>query len=51
MTSSPSPAASARCDPLQLQRAGRAPMSAADFLRGFRLPPGMRLPQPDEAAP
>ena len=34
--------------PLQLQRAGRAPMAAADFLRGFPLPPGTRLPLPDE---
>jgi methionyl-tRNA formyltransferase len=37
--------------PLQLQRAGRAPMAAADFLRGFVLSTGMRLPQPDEAVP
>jgi methionyl-tRNA formyltransferase len=34
--------------PLQLQRAGRAPMAAADFLRGFPLPPGTRLLLPDE---
>ena len=26
-----------------VQRAGRAPMAAADFLRGARLPPGLRL--------
>ncbi len=37
--------------PLQLQRAGRAPMAAADLLRGFALPAGTRLPLPDEAAP
>ncbi|HWB43903.1 MAG TPA: methionyl-tRNA formyltransferase [Hyphomicrobiaceae bacterium] len=28
---------------LVLQRGGRRPMSAAEFLRGFPLPPGMRL--------
>jgi methionyl-tRNA formyltransferase len=35
--------------PLQLQRAGRAPMAAADLLRGFALPAGTRLPLPDGA--
>lgn len=34
--------------PLQLQRAGRGPVPAADFLRGFPLPSGTRLPLPDE---
>jgi methionyl-tRNA formyltransferase len=38
-----------RC--LQLQRAGRAPVAAADFLRGFALPEGTRLALPDGAAP
>jgi methionyl-tRNA formyltransferase len=28
---------------LELQRAGKRPVSAADFLRGYRLPPGTRL--------
>ena len=28
---------------LRLQRAGKAPMAARDFLRGFALPPGSRL--------
>jgi methionyl-tRNA formyltransferase len=37
--------------PLQLLRAGRAPMAAADFLRGFALPAGTRLPLPGKAAP
>jgi len=35
--------------PLQLQRAGRGPMAAADFLRGFALPAGTRLPLPETA--
>ncbi len=29
-----------------LQRAGRAPLAAAEFLRGFALPPGTVLPCP-----
>jgi methionyl-tRNA formyltransferase len=29
--------------PLQLQRAGKAPLDAAAFLRGFPLPPGLPL--------
>ena len=37
--------------PLQLQRAGRGPVPAVDFLRGFALPPDTRLPLPDEATP
>jgi methionyl-tRNA formyltransferase len=37
--------------PLQLQRAGRGPMAAADLLRGFSLPMGTRLPLPGAAAP
>jgi methionyl-tRNA formyltransferase len=32
---------------LEVQRAGRAPMSAAEFLRGARLPCGTRLRRPD----
>ena len=32
--------------PLRLQRAGRAPLDAAAFLRGFALPPGTVLPCP-----
>lgn len=32
--------------PLRLQRAGRAPLDAMDFLRGFALPPGTLLPCP-----
>jgi methionyl-tRNA formyltransferase len=28
---------------LELQRAGRKPMPAAEFLHGYALPPGMRL--------
>jgi methionyl-tRNA formyltransferase len=28
---------------LELQRAGKRPMAAAEFLRGFPLPPGTRL--------
>jgi methionyl-tRNA formyltransferase len=31
---------------LRLQRAGRAPMAAADLLRGYALPPGTVLPCP-----
>jgi methionyl-tRNA formyltransferase len=27
----------------RLQRAGRAPLPAAEFLRGYALPPGSRL--------
>jgi len=37
--------------PLQLQRAGRGPMAAADFLRGFGLPKDTRLALPESAAP
>jgi methionyl-tRNA formyltransferase len=36
---------------LQLQRAGRAPVAAADFLRGFALPKGARLTVPETVAP
>jgi methionyl-tRNA formyltransferase len=32
--------------PLRLQRAGRAPLDASAFLRGFALPPGTILPCP-----
>ena len=32
--------------PLRVQRAGRAALDAADFLRGFALPPGTVLPCP-----
>jgi methionyl-tRNA formyltransferase len=32
--------------PLRLQRAGRAPLETAAFLRGFALPPGTMLPCP-----
>src|SRR5215204_2747685 len=32
--------------PLRLQRPGRAPLDAAEFLRGFALPPGTVLPCP-----
>jgi methionyl-tRNA formyltransferase len=28
---------------VELQRAGKRPMTAAEFLRGFPLPPGTRL--------
>jgi methionyl-tRNA formyltransferase len=28
---------------VELQRAGKRPMAAAEFLRGFPLPPGVRL--------
>lgn len=31
----------------RVQRAGRSAMSAQEFLRGFALPPGMRLPLPE----
>jgi methionyl-tRNA formyltransferase len=37
--------------PLQLQRAGRGPMSAAELLRGFAMPAGTRLQSPETAAP
>lgn len=37
--------------PLQLQRAGRAPIVAADFLRGFAVPKGARLTVPETAMP
>ncbi|MFM9843110.1 MAG: methionyl-tRNA formyltransferase [Dongiaceae bacterium] len=36
--------------PLQLQRAGRGPVPAADFLRGFVLAPGTRLSLPAKSA-
>jgi methionyl-tRNA formyltransferase len=36
---------------LQLQRAGRAPMAAAEFLRGFALPKGTRLALPEAVTP
>jgi methionyl-tRNA formyltransferase len=35
---------------LEVQRSGRAPMPAADFLRGVRLPPGTMLTQKTDAA-
>jgi methionyl-tRNA formyltransferase len=35
---------------LEVQRAGRRPMRASEFLRGFELPPGTRLRHPSEAA-
>jgi methionyl-tRNA formyltransferase len=34
---------------VRIQRPGRAPMSAAEFLRGYRVPPGTVLPSPDDA--
>ena len=34
----------------RLQRPGKAPMAAADLVRGFPVPCGMRLPLPDEGA-
>jgi methionyl-tRNA formyltransferase len=37
--------------PLQLQRAGRGPMAAADFQRGFALPAGTQLALPEGVAP
>ena len=40
---SPSPAATARSGILELQRAGKAPMKAAEFLRGTPLKPPARL--------
>lgn len=36
---------------LRLQRAGRAPIEAEAFLRGYALAPGTRLPGGDEPAP
>jgi len=36
---------------LRLQRAGRAPVDAEAFLRGYALAPGTRLPRGDEPAP
>jgi len=36
---------------LRLQRSGKAPMAAEEFLRGYRLPHGLVLPLPDDAAP
>ena len=36
---------------LQLQRAGRGPMAAEDFLRGYALPAGTQLALPEGAAP
>jgi methionyl-tRNA formyltransferase len=35
----------------RVQRAGRSAMSGPEFLRGFDLPPGTRLPLPEGAAP
>jgi methionyl-tRNA formyltransferase len=35
----------------RIQRAGRAPMSAKEFLRGYRVPQGVVLPTPDDASP
>jgi methionyl-tRNA formyltransferase len=35
----------------RIQRPGRAPMSAAEFLRGYRLPQGTLLPPSGEAPP
>src|SRR5262249_54707078 len=36
---------------LRIQRSGKAPMTAEEFLRGYRLPHGLVLPLPDDAAP
>ena len=36
---------------LRLQRAGRAPMEADAFLRGYALPAGTRLPSGGDPAP
>jgi methionyl-tRNA formyltransferase len=36
---------------VRIQRPGRAPMSAAEFLRGYRVPPGTVLPSPGDAPP
>jgi methionyl-tRNA formyltransferase len=36
---------------VRLQRPGRALMSAAEFLRGYRVPPGTILPSPGDAPP
>jgi methionyl-tRNA formyltransferase len=35
---------------LRIQRSGKAPMEADEFLRGYRLPHGSVLPLPDDAA-
>ena len=35
----------------RIQRPGRAPMSAAEFLRGYRVPQGAVLPSPGDAPP
>jgi methionyl-tRNA formyltransferase len=35
----------------RIQRPGRAPMSAAEFLRGYRVPHGAVLPSPGDAPP
>jgi len=35
----------------RIQRPGRAPMSAAEFLRGYRVPHGAVLPSPGDAQP
>ena len=40
---SPSPAARARCASLEVQRAGKQPMKAEEFLRGAKIAPGTRL--------
>ncbi len=39
----PWPAARAPCELVELQRAGKRPMAAAEFLRGFPLPPGTQV--------
>jgi methionyl-tRNA formyltransferase len=36
---------------VRIQRSGRAPMSAAEFLRGYRVPQGATLPSPGDALP
>jgi methionyl-tRNA formyltransferase len=36
---------------LRIQRSGRAPMSAEEFLRGYRVPQGTVLPSPGDAPP
>ena len=40
---SPSRAARARCGSLEVQRAGKQPMKAEEFLRGAKIAPGTRL--------
>jgi len=36
---------------VRIQRPGRAPMSAEEFLRGYRVPPGTVLPSPGDTPP